>query len=98
MEDGDVNERSLQGSYFNLLIPVDWIVNMICIALQFRFAKKWYLRLCGCLDACCRKVISQRTKQTMYKLSIEVASREIERTRSASPVTATAPSENVVNV
>ena len=56
-----------------VLITIDFCINLFCMALQFGFAQNVYLRCCRCLDKLCRRAMSKRTRSSIHRLSIERA-------------------------
>lgn len=60
--------RKLGGFFFG----IEFCVNLLCLYLQFAFAAEHYRKCCGCLDPCCRKMVSGRAKQLIHKESMEV--------------------------
>merc|ERR1719362_1753155 len=55
-------------------IAIDLIVNLMCIYLQFAFAKELYFKLCGCCDRQCRRVTQRKSKRAMSRFLSEVKS------------------------
>lgn len=55
----------------DITITIDCSINLICMYLQFGFAKNHYQRCCGCMDRLCRGAITKRTKSSIHKLSVE---------------------------
>ena len=57
---GNINPY-LEESIFRVFITIDALVNIICLALQFRFAKRYYLKICL---VCHGKCENRYTNQT----------------------------------
>lgn len=56
-------------------IAIDLTINLLCIFLQFAFAKKHYRRCCGCCDQWFRHCLSRRTKRVIYQHTIKLMKR-----------------------
>ena len=47
---GNFNNGNVTGTIFTTCISLDSLTNLCCIILTNSFAKKYYLKLCGCID------------------------------------------------
>lgn len=55
-------------SGFRLSIQImDFGPNLLCIYLQFVFAKKHYKRCCGCCDRRCHRLLKTKTKEVIQR-------------------------------
>lgn len=53
-----------------VIFAVDMTINLLCVYLQFGFAGQHYRDLCGCLDECCRRRVSMRTRKSIHLYSL----------------------------
>jgi len=53
----------------------DFCINLLCLYLQFGFARDDFHRCCGCLDRKCRAGVAKRARKVMHKHSVELQSR-----------------------
>ena len=58
--------------YSGIFFSVDLCVNLSCLYLQFAFAKRHYLKCCGCLDSRCSAIVLKKTKMEMHRESMSV--------------------------
>eukprot|EP01084_Bolivina_argentea_P189425 325743_1 len=57
-----------------LYLPIDCIINIVCIELSFDFANKPYHRLCCCLDFICNAIATRKAKGQMNELKTSLMS------------------------
>ena len=58
---------------YALIVP-DFVVNLLCLYLQYGFARDDFNRCCGFLDRRCKKSVAKKTKKTIEKHSQELMS------------------------
>ena len=46
---------------------IDCVVNIVCLYLQFTFAKVYYQKYCGCLSVCCLYMLKRKAKRDLEK-------------------------------
>ena len=57
-----------------IVLPLDCTVNILCLYLQFPFAKDTYRKYCGCCSKCWKLVLVKRTERTLMKKFLEYES------------------------
>ena len=73
---------SIMGAEILILVAsVDCVVNIICLYLQYSFAKKYYDRYCGCMSRLCKGFIvinlEKSMKDVMQNVIVDVPSNTI---------------------
>ena len=64
------NNVSILLEIFGIVEIIDVTINVICLYLQFSFAKKYYVKYCKCLQLFWKYIFSALTKHSMIKKSI----------------------------
>ena len=52
-----------------LFISIDICFNLLCLHLQFAFAKKQYQKCCCCWDSCCTAMVQSKAKKSIFEES-----------------------------